>query len=137
MFFIIFNEACNMLIVALLCVLSRSPDMVSWLLQQSIKPWLAHPCRLFSLCWCTCKGKIRALMITTCRHSDISLDTQQWAVGHSPAERKRNHNSMSSKKGKQVIIHLKAHFTLVVKVMIFHNKAINHSKQIIQLNLKE
>lgn len=39
------------------------------------------------LCWCTCNGKIRAEMITTCRHSDIPLDTLQWAVGHSPAEK--------------------------------------------------
>lgn len=83
-------------------------------------------CRLYSLCWCTCKGKIRTLMITTCRHSDISLDTQQWAVGHSPAERKRNRNlkgengfsPMSLQKGKQIIQNLNAYFPWEATLLI-------------------
>lgn len=86
-----FNLFCDILNVGFLSILSWSPDY------RYMDAALGHKtligmCRLFSLCWCTCKEKIRALMITTCLHSDITLDTQQWAAGHNSVKRTENHS---------------------------------------------
>lgn len=77
----------HLLNAALWCALSWSADRVSRLLQWAVKPHLASTCSLFFVVPLHLQGKDKALKITTCRHSDISLDIQQWAVRHSPVEK--------------------------------------------------
>lgn len=83
-------------------------------------------------------------MITTCPHSDISMDTRQWAASHRPWEKMRKCNLKAENSSVslhvcrlQITVNLNTYLPIGNHTADFPNKTMIHTKQIAAFCLKE